>query len=673
MNEHVNESKLNVYEDREALRQRPNLMCGTNDLDGVVNAAFEIIYNAIDEAMVGRCDLIDVLVRPDGSIRVIDNGCGVPMRDYNSVKEKFDWEIVFCTLYGSGKADGKLYSKSSGLNGVGATVCNFTSDYMKVISVTDGIMSSISFKEGIPVEELKVEKVDMPNGTMIEFRPSIEVFKGTDSIMIPAMRFIDIFENQAMLTKGLRMRLSHPELNGGIEENFTEFYFPNGVADYFEQVCDDMMIPKTKEYTDEKVGADRDGEEEYKVEMGISFNFSREVHTELVYHNCTLMSEGGTSVVGMRYGIISAITNYCIETGKMKANDGKFSWEDILSEILVVAWTNCEGNKTYFKSQTKKAINNRFIGNAIAEFTENVFSGWLHSNKTVADKIVGDLLLNKKTREENEKRSSEIIKKFRQSNRGLGNKIEGLEDCEEHGRGSEFYIVEGKSAKGSLLKARNYLFQAIFAVRGKTLNCIKKRSLTAVLDNDIVINIIKALGCGVEVPLSEDKEELSGIPRFDIRNMRYEKVMICTDADLDGNHIVTLILSLLWRLVPTLIKEGRVYIVETPLFTIIKNDGEMEFAYDEQELALARKRLAEEGVKYKINRSKGLGEDDAEIMALTAMNPDTRKIVQVTFDEEDEEEINRLFETVLGNDIEGRRKMLDDYMHETAYEGRITM
>ena len=268
-----------------------------------------------------------------------------------------------------------------------------------------------------------------------------------------------------------------------------------------------MMIPKTKEYTDEKVGADRDGEEEYKVEMGISFNFSREVHTELVYHNCTLMSEGGTSVVGMRYGIISAITNYCIETGKMKANDGKFSWEDILSEILVVAWTNCEGNKTYFKSQTKKAINNRFIGNAIAEFTENVFSGWLHSNKTVADKIVGDLLLNKKTREENEKRSSEIIKKFRQPNRGLGNKIEGLEDCEEHGRGSEFYIVEGKSAKGSLLKARNYLFQAIFAVRGKTLNCIKKRSLTAVLDNDIVINIIKALGCGVEVPLSEDKED----------------------------------------------------------------------------------------------------------------------------------------------------------------------
>lgn len=673
MNEHVKESELNVYEDREAIRQRPNLMCGTNDLEGVINAAFEIINNSIDEAMVGRCDLIDVLVRQDGSIRVIDNGCGVPMRNFNSLKGKYDWEIVFCTLYGSGKADGKLYSKSSGLNGVGATVCNYTSEYMKVISVTDGIMSSISFKDGIPTGELKIEETDMPNGTLIDFKPSLEVFKGTDSIMIPAMRFVDIFENQAMLTKGLRIRLSHPELNGGVEENYTEFYFPNGVSDYFEQVCDDMMIPKTKEYTDEKMGADREGEEEYKVEMGIAFNFSREVHTELVYHNCSLMSEGGTSVVGARYGIISAITNYCIETGKMKANDGKFSWDDILSEILVVTWTNCEGNRTYFKSQTKKAINNRFIGNAVAEFVENVFTGWLHSNKAIADKVVGDFLLNKKTREENEKRSSEIIKKFRQSNKGLGNKIEKLEDCEEHGIGSEFYIVEGDSAKGSLIKARNYIFQAIYPVRGKTLNCWKKQSLTAVLDNDIVINVIKALGCGVEIPLAEDKEELNGIPRFNIDKLNYEKIMICTDADLDGNHIRTLILSMLYRLVPTLIREGRVFIVETPLFTVIKKDGTMEFAYNEQELNDIREELNSQGISYKVNRSKGLGEDDAEIMALTAMNPETRRVIPVTYNEGDEEEINSLFEALIGNDIEARRKMLDEYMHETAYEGRITM
>lgn len=672
MNEHGRESELNVYEDREAVRKRPNLMCGTNDLEGLTNAAFEIINNSIDEAMVGRCNLIDVLVRQDGSIRVIDNGCGVPMRNYNTKAGKYDWEIVFCTLYGSGKSNGKLYSKSSGLNGVGATVCNYTSEYMKVISVTDGIMSSISFKEGIPQGKLLVKETDMPNGTMIEFKPDIEVFKGTDTIMIPAMKFVENFENQAMLTKGLRLRLSHPELNGGVEDNYTEFYFPNGADDYFKQVCDTMMLKETKEYTSEKVGADRIGDEEYKVEMGIAFNFSRDVHTELIYHNCSLMSEGGTSVVGVRAGIISALTTYCLETGKLKPSDSRFSWDDIFSEVLLVAWTNCEGDKTFFKSQTKKAINNKFIGTAMASFVEEVFIGWLHSNKSMAEKIVGDFLLNKKTREENEKRTSEVIKKFRKSNSNLGTKVPGLEDCEDHGIGSEIYIMEGKSARGSLLKARNYEFQALFPVRGKTLNCVKKKSLAAILDNDIIINFMKAIGCGVEFT-DEEAENFEGIPRFNLGRMRYENIMICTDADLDGNHIRVLILSMLYRLVPSLLKEGRVYIVLTPLFTVIKKDGTMEFAYTEQELNDLRERLNEEGVQYKVNRSKGLGEDDAEIMALTAMNPETRKVIPVTLKDGEEEEINTLMEALLGDDIETRRNMLENYMEETSYEGRISM
>lgn len=661
----VKESELNIYDDLEAIRERPNLMTGTNDLDGVVSAAFEIIYNAIDEAMVGRCSLIDIRVKSDGTIRVIDDGCGVPMRNYNSDKNKYDWETVFCTLYGSGKSNGKLYSRSSGLNGVGATVCNYTSDFMNVLSITDGVASKIGFIDGVPTSDLIVEETDLPNGTMIEFRPSLKVFKGTDTIMIPANIYIDLLLKQSMLTKGLKVRLSHPDLNGGNEDSYVEFYYPNGVADFFEQSCEGLMLNETKEYNDKKTGTDRPEDEDYEVEMGISFNFSRETYLEQVYHNCSLMSEGGITVAALESGVTDAFTNYCVENGKFNPKE-KFLWQDIQQEMLVVAWTACEGNRTYFKGQTKKAINNRFIGASLYDFVYDCLYGWLNNNRTVAERIVNDAMNNKKAREEADSVSKKVINTLRKGTRGLSNRIEELVDCEVHGEGSEIYFVEGKSARGSLVKARNFTNQAIFPLRGKTLNCIKKRSLASVLSSEIIVNVIRALGCGIECV---DKN-MEGLPEFDIDKLRYEKIMICTDADLDGNHIRTLMLSLIWRLVPSLLKEGRVFIVETPLFTVIKSNGDMEFAYTEQELNDLKDKL---NCKYTVHRSKGLGEDDAEIMHLTAMNPESRRAIPVTFNEEDTEEINKLFESILGNDITGRKEMIDTYMEETASEGRISM
>ena len=659
----VEKSKLSVFDDRMSVRERPNITCGTNDEYGMLSAVWEIINNSIDEAMVGRCDHIKVTVEEDGKIIVEDNGCGVPMRAYHEEKGLFDHEIVFCTLYGSGKHDDKLYKISGGLNGVGAAVANFSSEYMNVISRTDGIESSISYVLGVQNGDLKVSKTNEPNGTIIEFKPDLTVFKGTDKRVLDLEMFFVPLLRQAMLTKGLKIEFKHPSINN--EEQRVEFHFPNGVVDFFERNCENLIIPESKYFSTKQTGRDRADAEEYEVGVELTFNFSKTSSIEEVFHNCMSLTEGGSSRNGMERAVADAFSEYAIRNNKLAGKD-KFIWGDINPNMVVILATTCKGSMTYFTGNTKRAINNKFIGDTVYEFTLLAVMSFLVNNKAQAEKILEIVLLNKKAREDAAAVSKKVLANLKKGTKGLGNAIEGLKDCSKKGPGSSLYIVEGKSALGSVLQARNQVNQAIIAVRGKTLNCIKKRTLAEVLSNQIVINIIRALGCGIE----NREKGMEDLPEFDINKMTYGDVKILTDADLDGDHITCLIISCLYRLVPSLFEKGLVSVVETPLFHIHYGKGERAYAYDEQEL---KQFISKLNGKYTITRSKGLGEDDAEVLAETAMNPNTRREVVVELSPESIEDVNKVFETLLGNDLSGRKAEIESYILETAHEGRIAM
>lgn len=658
----VEKSKLSVFDDRMSVRNRPNVTCGTNDENGMFSAIWEIIANSIDEAMVKRCSYIKVEVKADGKVIVTDDGCGVPMRAYHEEKGLYDHDIVFCTLYGSGKHDSELYKISGGLNGVGAAVANFSSEYMKVISRTDGIESSINYVEGVQVGELAVKETSEPNGTIIEFKPDLKVFKGATKQVLDLEMFFVPLLRQAMLTKGLKIEFGHPSIPA--ETGLVEFYFPNGVVDFFARNCESLIAPESKYYNESATGRDRADAEDYEVGMELTFNFSKTDSIEEVFHNCMSLTEGGVSRNNLEKAVADSFSTYAKNNGKLTDKD-KFAWGDISPNMVVVLATTCQGNMTYFTGNTKRAINNKFIGDSVYKFTLQAILSWLINNKAQADKVLEIALLNKKAREDAAAVSKKVLANLKKGTKGLGNAIDGLEDCRKKGAGTSLYIVEGNSALGSVLLARNQLFQAIIAVRGKTLNCIKKRSLSEILLNQIVINIIRALGCGIECrePGMED------LPDFDISKMTYGDVKILTDADLDGDHITCLIISCLYRLVPSLFVNGLVSVVETPLFHINCGDKTL-YAYNEQELAEVTSKLT---CKYSITRSKGLGEDDAHVLAETAMNPDTRRETLVEFNPEFAEEVNKVFETLLGNDLSGRKAEIEAYIAETAHEGRIAM
>ena len=637
--EYGNES-ISQLKGADRVRKRPGVIFGSDGLEGCEHAVFEILSNSIDEAREGFGNIITVTLYDDKSIEVEDFGRGCPV-DWNPAEKRFNWELVYCELYAGGKYkndDGGDYEYSLGLYGLGACATQYASEYMDVTVWRDGNKYSLHFAKGKIKGKMLVEPSDRKKtGTTTRWKPDIEVF--TD-INIPESYFLDILRRQAVVNAGVtfRFRAQH-----GAKFETTEFCYKNGIADYVAELAGESPLTQPYYIETERKGKDREDKPEYKVRMSAAFCFSNRTNAIEYYHNSSWLEHGGAPDAAAKTAFVYAIDAYIKKTNKYQKNESKITFPDIADCLILV--TNCFSTRTSYENQTKKSITNRFIREAMTDFFKEKLEIYFIENKAEADRIADQVLINKRSREQAEK-ARVSIKKNLTKNLDLANRVQKFVDCRSRDADKrEIYIVEGDSALGSVKLSRDAEYQGIMPVRGKILNCLKA-DYARIFKSEIITDLIKVLGCGVEV--EKHGKELNN---FSLENLRWNKVVICTDADVDGYQIRTLILTMLWRLVPTLIREGYVYIAESPLYEI-QAKGKTWFAYSDREKAEIVESIG--NAKIVINRSKGLGENDPEMMWLTTMNPETRRLIRVM--PEDADETARVFDLLLGDNLAGRKE-----------------
>ncbi len=637
--EYGNES-ISQLKGADRVRKRPGVIFGSDGLEGCEHAVFEILSNSIDEAREGFGNIITVTLYDDKSIEVEDFGRGCPV-DWNPAEKRFNWELVYCELYAGGKYkndDGGDYEYSLGLNGLGACATQYASEYMDVTVWRDGNKYTLHFAKGKIKGKMLVEPSDRKKtGTTTRWKPDIEVF--TD-INIPESYFLDILRRQAVVNAGVtfRFRAQH-----GAKFETTEFCYKNGIEDYVAELAGESPLTQPYYIETERKGKDREDKPEYKVRMSAAFCFSNRTNAIEYYHNSSWLEHGGAPDAAAKTAFVYAIDAYIKKTNKYQKNESKITFPDIADCLILV--TNCFSTRTSYENQTKKSITNRFIREAMTDFFKEKLEIYFIENKAEADRIADQVLINKRSREQAEK-ARVSIKKNLTKNLDLANRVQKFVDCRSRDADKrEIYIVEGDSALGSVKLSRDAEYQGIMPVRGKILNCLKA-DYARIFKSEIITDLIKVLGCGVEV--EKHGKELNN---FSLENLRWNKVVICTDADVDGYQIRTLILTMLWRLVPTLIREGYVYIAESPLYEI-QAKGKTWFAYSDREKAEIVESIG--NAKIVINRSKGLGENDPEMMWLTTMNPETRRLIRVM--PEDADETARVFDLLLGDNLAGRKE-----------------
>ena len=628
----------------DRVRKRPGVIFGSDGLDGCEHAVFEILSNAIDEAREGHGDLITLTYYEDHSIEVEDFGRGCPV-DWNANEKRYNWELVFCELYAGGKyqnTDGGDYEYSLGLNGLGSCATQYASEYMDVTVRRDGNKYTLHFKKGKVCgkkgQELIVEPADRKKtGTTIRWKPDLEVF--TD-IAIPDEYFDDVLHRQAVVNAGVTFRL-RLEKNGKFEVR--DYCYENGIMDYVRELAGEKPLTEPEFISAERKGRDREDKPEYKVKLSAAFCFSKDASVLEYYHNSSWLENGGAPDKAARSAFVSAIDAYIKQIGKYQKNESAIKFQDIQDCLVLV--TNCFSTQTSYENQTKKAINNRFIQQAMTEFFKTNLEIYFIENMPEADRIAEQVLINKRSRETAE-RARQGMKKKLSGSIDIANRVQKFVDCRSKDvEKREIYIVEGDSALGACKLSRDAEFQGIMPVRGKILNCLKA-DFVRIFKSEVITDLMKVLGCGVEVKDKHTKD----LSSFDLNNLRWNKVIICTDADVDGFQIRTLILTMLYRLVPTLINEGYVYIAESPLYEI-ESKGKTYFAYSDREKAEIVESL--KGAKASINRSKGLGENDPDMMWMTTMNPETRRLIKVM--PEDAERMAQVFDLLLGDNLDGRK------------------
>lgn len=639
-----------LLEGEDRVRKKPAVIFGSDGLDGCEHAVFEILSNSIDESREGHGELITLTYYEDRSIEVEDFGRGCPM-DWNPNEKRFNWELVFCELYAGGKyknSDGGDYEFSLGLNGLGSCATQYASEYMDVTVWRDGNKYSLHFKKGRPCgkkgKELTVEPTDRKKtGTTIRWKPDLEVF--TD-INIPEEYFDDILHRQAVVNAGITFRL---RLQKGGRFETKDFLYENGIMDYVAELAGDAPLTQPVFISTERKGRDREDKPEYKVKITAAFCFSNKATALEYYHNSSWLENGGSPERAVNRAFTSAIDGYIKQLGKYQKSESAIKFQDIQDCLVLV--TNCFSTQTSYENQTKKAINNKFIQSAMTEFLKAQLEVYFIENKPEADRIAEQVLINKRSRETAE-RARQGMKAKLSGNIDIANRVQKFVDCRSRDAGRrEIYIVEGDSALGACKLSRDSEFQGIMPVRGKILNCLKA-DYVRIFKSDVIVDLMKVLGCGVEVKEKHTKN-LSG---FSLDNLRWNKVIICTDADVDGFQIRTLILTMLYRLVPTLIREGFVYIAESPLYEI-ESKGKTYFAYSEREKAEIVDSL--KGAKAGISRSKGLGENDPDMMWMTTMNPDSRRLIKVM--PEDAESMAQMFDLLLGDNLDGRKNHIAEF------------
>ena len=643
-NEQYGNTSISMLKDEQRVRQLPAVIFGSDDLEGCKHAVFEILSNAVDEAREGYGDTIIVTRYEDHSVEIEDFGRGCPV-DYNEKEKRYNWELVFCEMYAGGKygKNGENYGYSLGMNGLGSCATQYASEFFDATVRRDGYRYDLHFEKGKNKGGLKKEPTDRgkKTGSVFHWRPDKQVF--TD-INIPAEYYRDVLRRQAVVNKGITFRFRNQV---GSRFETEEYCYMDGIRQYIEEIVGDNAFTVPVFWETERRGRDADNRPEMKLKITAAFCFSKQVSHIEYYHNSSWLEHGGSPDRAVRFGLTAAFDKYLRESGKYTKSEmegkSKILFQDIQDSLVMV--TNCFSTIGCFENQTKKAVNSKFTQEAMTAFFKEQFEVWFIENKQEADRVADQILVNKRARESAEKTRTSI-KKNLSAKVDIANRVQKFVDCRSKDPDKrELYIVEGDSALGSVKLSRDAEFQGIMPVRGKILNCLKA-DYNKIFASPIITDLIKVLGCGVEVQGKKAKD----LSSFDISQLRWNKVVICTDADVDGFQIRTLILTMLYRLCPKLIRDGYVYIAESPLFEITCKDKTW-FAYNEQEKAKILKEL--EGKKVTIQRSKGLGENDPEMMWMTTMNPETRRLIKVM--PEDAERTAHYFDVLLGDALTERK------------------
>lgn len=632
----------------DRVRKRPAVIFGSDGLEGCEHSIFEIMSNSIDEAREGRGNRIVVTRYLDGSYEVQDFGSGIPV-DYNKNEQRENWELLFCEMYAGSKYDNAggagSYEFSLGLNGLGLCATQYASEYMDAEIHRDGYCYTLHFEKGENIGGLHKEPYQKRDtGSRIRWKPDIQVF--TD-INIPRDWFVSTMKRQAIVNDGVHFVLKEETAGGKFDT--TEFCYQNGIQDYVAELAGDTAFTTPQYWECERVGRDRADLNDYKLKIKAAVCFSLKTQLKEYYHNSSFLEHGGSPEKAFRSAFVSQINAYLKANNKYAKSDNQINIQDV--EDCVIFVVSSFSTNTSYENQTKKAITNKFIQEAMTDFFRKSLEVYFIENKMEAEKIANQVLVNMRARVKAEN-TRKTLKTTLQSKMDMTNRIQKFVDCRSKDVSErEVFIVEGDSALGACKQARDARFQAVIPVRGKILNCLKSE-YDKIFKNDIITDLIKVLGCGVEVR-SKAAKDLSA---FDMDNLRWNKVLICTDADVDGFQIRTLILTMIYRLMPKLIQAGKVYIAESPLYEVTCK-GQTYFAYNEVEMDQIKTEIGD--APYTVQRSKGLGENEAEMMALTTMNPATRRIIQVT--PSDAEETSKFFDLLLGDNLEGRKEYIADY------------
>ncbi len=640
--EYGNES-ISALKGADRVRRRPAVIFGSDGIEGCEHSIFEIISNSIDEAREGFGKVIAVTRYLDDSEEVEDSGRGIPV-EFNHKEKRFNWELVFCELYAGGKynnAADESYEYSLGLNGLGLCSTQYASEYMDVDIRRDGMRYTLHFKHGKNVGGLKKEPYSgKDTGTRIRWKPDLEVF--TD-IHVPQEYYADTLKRQAIVNAGLCFRF-RDQTASGFETS--EFLYRNGIVDHVKEIAGNDALTSVQFWQAERKARDRADKPEYNVKINVAMAFSNRNPTVEYYHNSSWLEHGGAPEKAARSAFVSQIDSYLRQNNKYNKNESKITFNDVLDCLILVI--SSFSNRTSYENQTKKAITNRGIQDVMTEFLRHQLEIYFTENPLEAEKIASQVLVNKRSREDAEKTRKNLKKKLT-GNMDLASRVAKFVDCRSRDPSKrEIFIVEGDSALGACKQARDPNFQAIMPIRGKILNCLKA-DYGRIFKNEIITDLIRVLGCGVQVKTKANRD----LSSFDLKALRWNKIILCTDADVDGYQIRTLLLTMLYRLTPALIDAGKVFIAESPLFEI-RSGNETYFAYTEKEKDEFLNRLKDK--KYTIQRSKGLGENEPDMMNLTTINPATRRLIQVVPEQSDR--TAGVFDLLLGDNLSGRKNFI---------------
>ena len=619
--------QIQILEGLEAVRKRPGMYIGSTSIRGLHHLVYEIVDNAVDEALAGFCDVIDVKIQEDNSITVIDNGRGIPV-GINHKAGIPAVEVVFTILHAGGKFGGGGYKVSGGLHGVGASVVNALSEWLEVTIYHEGKVYRQRYERGKTIYKLKVigECEQEKTGTMVSFLPDKEIFEET---VFDFDTLKQRFREMAFLTKGLKIRLTDER---GEKELVKEFHYEGGIKEFV------TYLNRSKEALYPEIIYCEGNKDGVAVEVAMQHNDSYNETTYGFVNNITT-PEGGTHVVGFRNALTKTFNEYARKNKLLKENE-KLAGEDIREGLTAIISVKIE--EPQFEGQTKQKLGNSEARGAVDAVVSRTLEIFLEQNPSVAKTIVDKSVLAQRARDAARKARDLTRRKSALEGLSLPGK---LADCtDKDPKNCEIYIVEGDSAGGSAKTARSRATQAILPLRGKILN-VEKARLDRIYGNAEINAMLTAFGTGIH----ED---------FDISKLRYHKIIIMTDADVDGAHIATLMLTFLYRFMPELIKQGYVYLAQPPLYKIEKNK-KIWYAYDDKELDNILTEIGRDG-NNKIQRYKGLGEMDADQLWETTMDPERRVLLRVTMDDETSSELDLTFTTLMGDKVEPRREFIEE-------------